>query len=241
MGQKISWIKLTKEFFQRADIQVIESMPGGKDYLLFYLKLLCVATDTEGKLRFSDVIPYNEDMLSTITHTDVMVVKGAIRLLQQLELVEVWEDGTYFCKMVESMMDSCSGTDGAIRQRKFRENKKAEQLKLISEPKEQPRKQSNYSEDFEKFWEVYPRRLNKADAYKHFSARIRDGESLENIMAATERYAINCKKDHTDEKFIMHPSTFLGTSLRYRDYLPREKEEKKVTGNPFERELDRWK
>lgn len=63
------WLKLKRDFFKRHDIQIIESMPNGKDYILFYLKLLCESVDHEGNLRFSDQIPYNEQMLSTITNT----------------------------------------------------------------------------------------------------------------------------------------------------------------------------
>ena len=35
-----------------------------KDYILFYLKLLLESVYHEGELRFSDTIPYNENMLS---------------------------------------------------------------------------------------------------------------------------------------------------------------------------------
>ena len=57
------WLKLPKDFFKRHDVRIIEAMPNGKDYILFYLKLLCESIDHEGNLRFSDQIPYNEEML----------------------------------------------------------------------------------------------------------------------------------------------------------------------------------
>ena len=38
--KKYYWLKLKKDFFKRHDIQIIENMPNGKDYVLFYLKLL---------------------------------------------------------------------------------------------------------------------------------------------------------------------------------------------------------
>ena len=60
MGRgKFYWLKLDKDFFKRHDIKIIESMPNGKDYILFYLKLLCESLDHDGSLRFNDQIPYN--------------------------------------------------------------------------------------------------------------------------------------------------------------------------------------
>ena len=240
------WIKLNKGFFDKDEIRIIEGMPGGKDFLLFYLKLLLEAVDKDGKLRFSDVLPYSEEMLAAITHTDVMVVKGAVRLFQQLKLVEVWDDGTYYLTMVKAITDSCADNDNANRQRRFREHQKELQEAVIEEKKEEPvkieaPKKTNYTEEFERFWKIYPRLINKSDAYRHFNARISEGEAVENILEATQNYVMQCRRDHTDKKYIMHPSTFLGTNLRYRDYLKEEKKSDVMSGgNPFDRVMEVW-
>lgn len=49
--------------------------------MLFYLKMLLESIDHEGELRFSDAIPYNEEMLSVITDTNVDVIRQAMRIL----------------------------------------------------------------------------------------------------------------------------------------------------------------
>jgi predicted phage replisome organizer len=100
MAKKYYWLKLQKDFFKRHDIKIIESMPNGKDYVLFYLKLLAESIDHEGSLRFSDTIPYNEEMLATITNTNVDVVKSATKIFVELEMIEILEDSTIF--MAES-------------------------------------------------------------------------------------------------------------------------------------------
>lgn len=98
------WLKLKRDFFKRHDIQIIESMPNGKDYILFYLKLLCESVDHEGNLRFSEQIPYNEQMLSTITNTNVDIVRSAIKIFSELHMMDVMDDGTFYmnevCKML---------------------------------------------------------------------------------------------------------------------------------------------
>lgn len=100
------WLRLKRDFFKRHDIRIIEAMPNGKDYILFYLKLLCESVDHEGKLRFSESIPYNEDMLATITNTNVDVVRSAIKVFSELSMMEIMDDGTYFMNEVERMIGS---------------------------------------------------------------------------------------------------------------------------------------
>ena len=80
-SKKFYWLKLKRDFFKRHDIRIIEEMPNGKDYVLFYLKLLLESIDHEGSLRFSDTIPYNEQMLAVITNTNIDIVKAAMKLI----------------------------------------------------------------------------------------------------------------------------------------------------------------
>lgn len=100
------WLKLKRDFFKRHDIVIIESMPNGKDYILFYLKLLCESVDNSGRLRFSDKVPYNEDMLATITRTNVDIVRSAIKLFSELGMMEILDDGTFYMSEVEKIVGS---------------------------------------------------------------------------------------------------------------------------------------
>lgn len=122
--KKFYWLKLKKDFFKRHDIQIIESMPNGKDYVLFYLKLMCESIDHEGNLRFSDTIPYNEQMLSTITNTNIDVVRSALKLLQELNMIEILDDHTIYMNEVDKLIGSAVDNDNANRQRRFRERQK---------------------------------------------------------------------------------------------------------------------
>lgn len=118
------WLKLKRDFFKRHDIRIIEAMPNGKDYILFYLKLLCESVDHEGNLRFSEQIPYNEEMLATITNTDIDVVRSAVKIFSGLDMIEVMDDGTYFMNEVQKMIGSAANNDNANRQRRYRERQK---------------------------------------------------------------------------------------------------------------------
>ena len=104
--KKYYWLKLKRDFFKRHDIRIIEEMPNGKEYLLFYLKLLVESIDHEGELRFSDMIPYNEQMLSVITNTNIDVVRSAMKLFVELKMIEVQDDATIYMAEADKLIGS---------------------------------------------------------------------------------------------------------------------------------------
>lgn len=120
-SKKFYWLKLKRDFFKRHDIRIIEEMTNGKDYILFYLKLLLESIDHEGNLRFSDAIPYNEQMLSVVTNTNVDIVKAAMKLFIELNMIDVFDDQTIYMNEVEKLIGSES--DSAERMRRLRERK----------------------------------------------------------------------------------------------------------------------
>lgn len=127
-AKKFYWLKLKRDFFKRHDIRIIEEMPNGKDYVLFYLKLLLESIDHEGSLRFSDTIPYNENMLSVVTNTNIDIVRSAMKLFTELGMMSICDDQTIYMAEVDKLIGSAVDNDGANRQRRFREKKKQEAL-----------------------------------------------------------------------------------------------------------------
>ena len=130
-SKKYYWLKLKRDFFKRHDIQIIEAMTNGKDYILFYLKLLCESVDHEGNLRFSDQIPYNEEMLATITNTNVDIVRQAIKIFTELDMMDVLDDGTLYMNETQKML-GCE-TEWARKQREYRTKKKDNVLSMSSQ------------------------------------------------------------------------------------------------------------
>ena len=127
-SKKYYWLKLKRDFFKRHDIRIIEEMPNGKDYLLFYLKLLLESVDHEGSLRFSDTIPYNEQMLSVITNTNVDIVKSAMNLFIELKMIEVLDDKTIYMIEVEKHI----GSESSWAEKKRLQRAKKDNVPLLS-------------------------------------------------------------------------------------------------------------
>lgn len=116
--RRFYWLKLDRNFFKRHDIRVVEEMPNGKDYILFYMKLLVESVTHEGALRFSETIPYNSQMLSIVTNTNPDIVEKAIQIFKELKMLEVLDDGTIYMMDVEKMVGS--ETQEAVKKRDYR-------------------------------------------------------------------------------------------------------------------------
>ena len=102
--QRYYWLKLQENFFERDEIKIIESMPNGKDYILFYLKLMLKSINDSGRLMFKNAIPYTPEMLSTITRTNIDVVRVAVDTFIGLGLMEKLDDGALFMGEVNKML-----------------------------------------------------------------------------------------------------------------------------------------
>jgi len=105
-NKKYFWLKLNKDFFKQHEIRIIEETENGKDYILFYLKLLVESISHEGSLRFNDTIPYNDKMLSTITNTNIDIVRSAIKIFSELKLMEILDNGTIYMTETSKMIGS---------------------------------------------------------------------------------------------------------------------------------------
>ena len=94
-----------------------------------------------------------------------------------------------------------------------------------------------YKKGFLDFWEVYPRKVDKGNAYKKYNARIIDGYSDGDLLLAATNYAEQCKREKTEAKFIKHPKTFLSDAMPFVDYLEKRDKKQKASvkdgENPF--------
>lgn len=99
--------------------------------------------------------------------------------------------------------------------------KEAEPEKKMSRKEEQ---EAKHGKDFEEFWEVYPKKVDKGEAFKKYKARRNDGYSAEEILAAAKAYKAECERKHTEKQYIKHAKTFLGPSLSFTEYIPKNQE-----------------
>ena len=90
----------------------------------------------------------------------------------------------------------------------------------IMKKNEKNEKNNNiYTISFSAFWECYPRKSEKGNAYKCYLARLKDGFSEEELLTACKNYAAECESTKREKKYIKLGSTFLSATTPFVDYL----------------------
>lgn len=79
-----------------------------------------------------------------------------------------------------------------------------------------------YRSEFEDAWKVYPRKVDKQEAFKAYQARRRDRAvtaSAEQLMASAQNYADHIHDTGAEERYIKHGATFWGPNRPYLEWL----------------------
>lgn len=133
-NKKYYYLKLKDNFFDTDAMIVLESMPDGYLYSNILLKLYLRSLRNEGKLMFNDRIPYNSAILSQVTRHSVGVVEKALQIFQQLDLIEILDNGAIYMLDIQEFIGQ-SSTE-ADRIRKYRNqinNEKGTSVQMLQQ------------------------------------------------------------------------------------------------------------
>lgn len=128
-NKKYYYLKLKENFFESDEAIILESMPDGYIYSNILLKLYLRSLKNNGLLMFNNLIPYNTQMLATITRHQVGTIEKAIQIFQQLKLIEVLDNGALYMTNIQNFV----GKSSSDADRKRANYKKAKQLGQMSE------------------------------------------------------------------------------------------------------------
>jgi predicted phage replisome organizer len=112
------YIKLKADYFDSDEMIVLESMPDGYKYSNILLKFILRSLRNEGKLMFNNKIPFNSVMLSQVTRHSVGDIEKAIKLFQDLNLIEILHNGAIYINDIQNFIGK-SSTE-ADRKRSYR-------------------------------------------------------------------------------------------------------------------------
>ena len=120
--KKYFWLKMPRNFFEKHYIKILRAKDNGDLLVMFYIWMITESIDHEGKLRFSEDIPYDAEMLAEASGFALQIVTQALQQFSKLQLVVTESDGTLFLpkslKMIGSELAS------AQRVREYREREK---------------------------------------------------------------------------------------------------------------------
>ncbi|MCY7171753.1 phage replisome organizer N-terminal domain-containing protein [Streptococcus gallolyticus subsp. gallolyticus] len=123
-NKKYYYLKLKENFFESDEAIILESMPDGYIYSNILLKLYLRSLKNNGLLMFNNLIPYNAQMLATITRHQVGTVEKAIQIFQQLKLIEVLDNGALYMTNIQNFVGKSSTNADRMRSKR----KKAQML-----------------------------------------------------------------------------------------------------------------
>lgn len=116
--KKYYYIRLKDSFFESEEILIIENLPDGFLFTNILLKLYLRSLKNEGKLMFKNTIPYNSQLIASMTRQPVSVVEKAINIFEKLNLIEILESGAIFMTNIQEYIGKT--TTEADRKRAYR-------------------------------------------------------------------------------------------------------------------------
>lgn len=116
-NKKYYYLRLKDNFFDSDELKILESMKDGYLYSNILLKLYLRSLKNDGKLVVNDRIPYNAEMLASVTGHQVGTIKQALSMFKELGLIEVLENGAIYMLDIQNFIGK--GSTEADRQRLY--------------------------------------------------------------------------------------------------------------------------
>ena len=118
-NKKYYYLRLKDNFFDSDELKILESMKDGYLYSNILLKLYLRSLKNDGKLVVNDRIPYNAEMLASVTGHQVGTVKQALSMFKDLGLIDVLENGAIYMLDIQNFIGR--GSSEADRKREYRQ------------------------------------------------------------------------------------------------------------------------
>ena len=118
-NKKYYYLRLKDNFFDSDELKILESMKDGYLYSNILLKLYLRSLKNDGKLVVNDRIPYNAEMLASVTGHQIGTVKQALSIFKDLGLIDVLENGSIYMLDIQNFIGK--GSSEADRKREYRQ------------------------------------------------------------------------------------------------------------------------
>lgn len=127
-NKKYYYLKLKENFFESDEAIILESMPDGYLYSNILLKLYLRSLKNDGLLMFNNLIPYNAQMLATITRHQIGTIEKAIQIFQQLKLIEILDNGAIYMSNIQNFVGKSSTNADRMRLQRAKQKENAQML-----------------------------------------------------------------------------------------------------------------
>ena len=231
-NKRFYWIKLKTDFFNQETIDFLLSQDNGCQYIVLY-QMLCLQTANSNGMMATKVgemiVPYDIKKIARDTkYFDFDTVAVALDLFKKLGLIYEEEDKVLKIADFDEMVGSeCSS---ANRVRIYREKQKAlqcnnnvtQEIEYRDKSKDINIDNNIYEQEFERLWNIYPKKQGKKDALKHFIKVRKKGVDFDTILKGLENYNEYIKQTNKSQQYIKQGSTWFNQEC-WNDEYTREK------------------
>ena len=109
------YLKLRDNFFDSDSMILMENMKDGYLYSNILLKLYLKSLKDGGRLMLNGHIPYNSQMIASITRHQVGTVEKALQVFEELGLVEVLDSGAIYMLDIQNFIGESSSEADRMR------------------------------------------------------------------------------------------------------------------------------
>ena len=228
-SKKYYYLKVKDNFYESEEMIILQNMPDGYLYSDILMKLYLRSLKNNGKLMFKDVIPYTPSALAQVVRHQVGTVEKALKIFQDLGLIEVLDNGAIYMLDIQNFIGK-SSTE-ADRKRLYRaeiqkEVKMLGQMSDKTPPEIEIEKDINniYGQDeldrlgpkkeiweqqFEEFYKKYPKKVKKQDVKKWFRKNQPSNELFSFMINKLEQFRGSADWQKDGGSYIPYPSTWL--------------------------------
>lgn len=241
---EVKWIKIVTDVFDDQKIRFIETLPNGDAIVVIWFKLLCLAgkSNSNGFLMMTDKIAYTDDILASIFDRDIKLIQLSLVTFEKLDMVEIIDNKIYLSnweKHQNAERLSEIREQGKLRQKNYRKSLECNAKSVTEALQErygngdvtQQNKSKNKSIDsttpispkgndaFERFWNVYPKKIGKGAAEKSFKKYKPDEVLLSAMLKAVDTQKRSKDWQKEGGQFVPNPATWLNQK-RWEDETP---------------------
>lgn len=250
-NKKYYYLKLKENFFESDSMILLESMKDGYLYSNILMKLYLRSLKDNGRLMLNGTIPYNSQMLASVTRHQVGTLEKALDIFKELGLIEILDSGAIYMMDIQNFIGR-SSTE-ADRQRKYYNRIESEksckeeckksyknstpELEIEKEKEidinnnicspEPDERESN----FEKIYAIYPKKRGRTKAFANYCSWLK-GRSVNGkrrkltnreMYLAVHAYVEQQKEHETELEYYKNFDTLMGSQLL--DYVEVEQNE----------------
>ena len=204
--KKYFWLKLPRNFFGKHYIKILRAKENGELLVLFYMWMLTEAIDHEGRLRYSEDIPYDEEMLAEASGFALHIVTQALQQFTKLQLVITESDGTLFMPKSIEMIGSESASAQRVREYRERKNSKEKKPETVENTESNDNvtkcnadvQKSNIEKELEKELEKENNKGGKRETTQSIFERLLPEYTISDVMADKLREWFKYKTERKD-------------------------------------------